>query len=790
MLIVIICFAAHLLHTISSNIIRERQDNYLLKELNSTNDTKLWVQHLHVPLTEILEVAGEHGFHVIYKSFRWKTYRMINWCFPDVRETITGDGDIHHIEPWLPCGYAKMIQGMQPDEHVFRFSTASYLNIQIRFIRFEMDYTQNCSYSSWVKICIPNITASNWQCPKLYCGHRKPWVMTIDYHHAALLLKQVNVQVACNLTFIYSSIGIEISKVYRKHHAVSVVHHLGYNHSSISLVHHHSYVRHPRKWLLVAKKGDQFNFIRIKTCCYSAVVEIFDGSQDYHLLHKSGRIYNSDRKLNVTSVYFSSTVHYYPDEYDHNLVAEQLFKLRFVSNSLREKYLQLNQMKRVNNNGGLLQVSLGINLTSGGFPNISFVIRRFGDWNEELCSFGGYILRHHINTTMFKATLDQGPFCPGSGPSTPFVGTLGPKHIVLGGFQYVLIIFAFGPWYDIDIDVTMSLSECEGLFEPLSMCSVVIPEQNIFQMTRYIKARHYRLYCSAANYKDSYFHTVMSVSISNISKCIIFQTISLHRGVMEKYGFQSEVNVNIDVNIGSAYLMPYPSYADIFSKLLIGTMNNGTTYVPIKKNYHAKHITAATVLFDQLNYQQTHRVFMWMNLFPVAKINKVRLCSSINSSSRFTQRESKTVFAKTLIHNLCGIFYYQKQETYLLEFYVVSSSFARDDVKQTESFLYTKFETLCSNELRNILTVLGGVSHSVSVLHKHLQVNHQYLPVHFIVINKMGCSFSMEYRLRQFYTNVAFGILPQHSILRVSKADNTTCIVFIIVRSLLFITTM
>ena len=778
MSIVIVCFVTYILRTstIGSDVVPDRQNNYLLTELNETNNTKLWIQHIYVPLMEILELKGEHGFHVIYKSLRSKTSQMFNWCFPDARDTNLNDSDVEHIRQGLPCGYAMIIQGIQPEYYVFRLSTASYLNVQIRFLLFDMDYTYKCSYSSYVNICVHNITVFSWQCPKsmIYCGYRKPWMMTLAYNEVALFLKQANVQKACNLTFIYTSIGIGISKVYRKHQDASVVHYLG---NPMSLLYHYIFFRRPRKWLLVTKKGNLFNFTAIKTCCYPAVVEIFDGSLQYHLLYRSRRIYTSGKKLNVTTVYFVSTVHYYPDEHYPSLDAAQLFKLRFVSKTLRETYLQLDTVNRLNNNGGLLQVSLGINITSVGFPNISFVIRKFGDWNEDQCSLGGYVLRHHINTTMLKVTFDHGPFCPGSGPSAPFVGSLGPKHIVLGGFQYVFVIYAFGPWYNIDIDVIMSLSECEGVFEPLSMCSVVIPEQNIFDITRYIKASHYRLYCSAFNYetRDPYLHTVMRLFIFNISKCIIFQTISLHTGFIENYSFASVMNVNIDVNIGSAYLTAYTSYAEIFSKLVIGTLNNGTTYVPIEKDYQAKHAAVAALSIVQVNFKQTHRLLMSINLVPVAKVNKVHSCSSINSSSTLTKQETKTNLMETYIPNHCGIIYFHKQVTYLLEFYFLSSLYGRDDDMQTKSFLYTKFETLCSKEFRNILTLMGGVSHSV--IHRHLLINHQHLPLHFMVDNNMGCSFTMEYRIRQFQIHVLLSIHPHYSVLRVSKSDNSIHVV-------------
>ena len=749
------------------------QNVHMLSELIAINDTKAWIQQLHVPLGEIIQRELGKSSPSAYQSLSQKAYLMAKWCSPGYLANV--DRKVFHMLDWnlrLPCGYAKITQGMLPSDYGFIINIIKELRIQIDFLLFDMDYTSNCLFSSYLKMCVSKNLPADINCTNnlVYCGHRKPWVISLDYSQAAMLLRQVNVLKECNLIFTYTSIGVDAFDVYRRNEHFSVIPDL----DNSLLLSYDSFDRYPRRWLLVLKYGNRFNFTSIEICCYAAMAEIFDGFQNKHLLLNSQKLYNSKKRLNVTSVFHVSTVYYYPDNHDDKIHSgkQHLFILNYTIDPVHITYLQVDQIRRVNNNGGLLQVSLGINISSGGFPNISFDIRRFGDWNEDQCSFGGFILRHHINTTMLKATIDQGPFCASIGPSAPFVGTHGPKHIVLGMFQYVLIIYAFGPWYELDIDVTMSRSECEGLFEPLNMCSVTVPEQNIFENTRHFDGRNFRLLCVASKYtQGTQQRTAIKLTVLSLTKCVVFQSIASHQGTTEMYRFQARIDIDIDVTVGPMYSKPHNHDAGIHSTIAVGTMNNGTTEVYIDKSFQTRHREVSIVTFNLISYRQTLGLYVWFYMTSLTDDINVSSCDAMGSkadNATFVQEASKGGFKKILISNLCGTLYYTQHAEYLLKFHFASMKESSSEIVRKESFMYVHFKIRCPKETYNILTLVGVMSHAVSCISKQLMINEHYLPLHFLIANKINCSFTMEYRIRFFNNYVQFIHYLQFSKLLVS----------------------
>ena len=143
-----------------------------------------------MPLCEILQGELGQGTSSVYQSLSLNAYIMAKWCSPDY--LVNDNCDVLNMiqrHRHLPCGYTKIIQGMSPSDHFFFMNIIKELVTQIRFLLRVMDYTSNCLYSSYLKVCVSQNRKINWNCENnlVYCGYRKPWEVTLNYSKEAVV---------------------------------------------------------------------------------------------------------------------------------------------------------------------------------------------------------------------------------------------------------------------------------------------------------------------------------------------------------------------------------------------------------------------------------------------------------------------------------------------------------------------------------------------------------------------------------------------------------------------------
>ena len=224
--------------------------------------------------------------------------------------------------------------------------------------------------------------------------------------------------------------------------------------------------------MIVTKIGFNFHLNSINTSCFLGHIQIYAGDRNYHLVfYKKVTPEVVEESVNVSVNYYLLSVEQYADEIHFSNSCDIYFMLGYTFRSIDVQSLRIGDVTTLNNAGGLLYKGYYIRYNSVKFPNVSFTIRKFEGWNGNYCHFGGYIWINTIMTgTAHEVNNELGPFCSKSLPSHPFVGDIGPKYIVLGSFDYFLIFYAYGPLYNIDIDIHIHTSDCEGLFEPQFMC--------------------------------------------------------------------------------------------------------------------------------------------------------------------------------------------------------------------------------------------------------------------------------------------------------------------------------
>ena len=427
------------------------------------------------------------------------------------------------------------------------------------------------------------------------------------------------------------------------------------------------------------------------------------------------------------------------------------------------KSLQIDESATLNNAGGLLYTGYHIRHDGLKFPNVSFAIRTFEGWNENNCHNGGYILMHKVKTGTMKTNYVQGPFCSNSLPSHPFVGNIGPKHIVLGSFQYFLIVYAFGPMYNIDIDIHVHPSDCEGLFEPQYLCYTAITnaahkigEQP--QLQRYIKGSNYEAICMMIHHHGRLMY---SLNTYNIKKCLVFQSISLRKGYNEYYTFAG----TIDIGLTITKMPPYSSEGRIstvidgYARFISLSLHTHKLDINrLNESWIASHLKISMMKLFLYNVRHSQGMYIYLH---VDVVNITSDCTnSVNKKDIFwisiASNKSMAIFE---ISNLCGLLQYSEPSIYIFKYNFHAGNWYH---KLTGMLFYMQLHTWCAtNKTVNIFTVLAQratISHSVSMTKKLFILSQQYEPIGIVYQNNIGCTFQLVYRARMYAISTYIGI--------------------------------
>ena len=727
-------------------------DERLLLELRRTNTPKEWYKHLEVQVTHTIYGSNEKNVESFHRLLSRKAYLLAAWCitsYADGRDMKTND--INNVLPKIPCGYAKIVSGIQPSKISFEMRTFSPLVIQTSFLVFELDEGGFCRRSTYVQLCSLLVYRNRrpaWDCPqsRQYCGHRKPWVEYTDYSRTAVALIQWNVRQPSNLTFTFTSIERQIAKVYREHSRVVNV---TLDYRGFGLKFATRSMPFVNKWLFHQSPGNILHFGNFTACCYAGDFEIHDGFGNYYLLFQQKIANFSRRSLNIASSFYVATVTYYPNKRLIASYMQEIIRLLFSKHPVKVHFMKVDEISRASNHERLLHAVLGVNISSGGFPNVSFNIRSFHGWTDNSCQFGGFKLSNTITTDTVKLNYDQGPYCSRNMPSAPLIGTLVPRYIVLGGFQYFLVIYAFGPWFNIDIDIAMRQSDCEGLFDPVHLCtsSLVLkhpPKRGKPKVVRYIEGKNNEVSCSVIMQPNK--KLAFSLNMFNIRNCIIFQSYSSQVGVTEQHSYEAAMSVDVTVSLVPAYLPENDITADWWHALRVGIIGELNDADNIKYSYQKFYKKVETLTFTSRNNNQNFGLYVSFRINQAIQDDN---CSVAGAAYSFVGALNKNSMVAD-ISSSCGKLPFLERRQYL--FMYVLKFHVSFDVLKRNSFMYVNIECTCSNSSAfNTISILDirRNSHSVSAIDTLMEIRHGY-PLSFIVENEQNCYFLANYRIRYF----------------------------------------
>ena len=725
-------------------------------ELSKTNTTKLWFHYLEIYMAKTLTEGWSRNVLTSYKLLSSKMHLIVNWCVISTSDanSLTADDVIHTHMHAQPCGYVKIVNGIQPSTTIFHLRTIMQLVIQVSFLLFDMDsFSEDCEHVSSVQLCLTEPT--HWRCMKSmrFCGYRKPWIISTTVSLVEVSIVQLNVRYPCNLTFSYTSIEIQRAYVYMKYERSDTLH-FTTNPMTFRINYTQRLMGYYGKWRLQQKLGNIIRFNDLYACCFVGSVKIYDGFESYYLIAQKNILNNSEEILDVATTYYVATLILQVKHTLINSYGDPLFILRFVKELVNVQFINADRFSTtINSQGHLLHKTLSFNMTTGGYPNLSVVVRTFKGWNDNMCSFGGYSFTHKIKTKSISFNYDQGPFCNGQAPSVPFIGTHGPKHIVFGSFQYYFTIYAFGPWFDIDIDVIIHRSFCEGLFEPMHMCAAALQSYNKQpkgnqEMMNYLKTSNYGIFCSSVSGANN--RNVYSLDLVNIRQCMIFQMISLLPSNAQTYQVRAIMNMDITITIGNKHLSAYGITAYRFIRLHFGTIDHVANSTRIKSSHSSSLKNVNSLKIELYEFRQSLGLYV-TSVFEVTNLN--RTCSAVQSSHSYIKEQNlngKLEIGIVEISSYCKKYIFENQL-----FYYFKSQMSKQKMNRVY-YMYSYFESNCSSGSVNSLTAQyeSRIYHSVEAIYKRLHLSHRLMSVIYIVHNRKECSFIMEYRIQQIKVHV------------------------------------
>ena len=749
----LVCYSFVLLINYITGSLNENND-YLLRELNQNTALKSWMVYIEKPLVDIADKRSGFDLHNWHKSFHIRVTKLIEWCVsPPSKSSQEQSDDTIHVATFTACGYVDIVLGILPDNITLQISTSKTLTIQITFLVFEMDdQLYNYRRCSHVYLCSYDGTRES-HCPGqwVFYGYRKPWIETTDFWQGVINIIQVNVRNSCNVTFTYTAQEREIGWVHKKH---SIVKDIQWTRNPMVLVYDLTFFWNVYRWLLKVEVGNRFQFISLKTCCFSGSIELHDGFYNYYqqLLRHVNYEYKHVKYLMVTSEYFQCSLSFHANELYRNTRNNILVELKYIRIEVPSLELGLDTLLSVSNNGGLLHKKFILNSTADWFPNVSFIIRKFEGWSERLCSFGGYVVRHHIRkeylNPTYELSYDVGPFCSKD--------TRKPVHFVLGSFQYYLIIYAFGPFFEIDIDIIIHRSRCEGLFEPLIMCTTRVQKQHklgsTFEPRHFVNTSNYKLMCFARVNKTSNI-TLYILEVIISKKCIIFQSISLFSEYAETYIFQTAATMTVEASVqvvSELYRNEYRQTASFYSALTISLIDMHQHNAIISNSMHLSYKDVGQVLFQIYN---KHQRLYSSSVLIIHSTNHLENCSVSPVENDNNRKQNDTMTDNLIvIFNMCGTLRRTLPSIYIYHF-----TFPLHSELRYQYYMYLVFQTYFNistlKPMANILTIvpqLNGASHSVNVLYETMHINHYDRSLVFVYTNRIGCLFDLSYRVRPF----------------------------------------
>ena len=618
----------------------------------------------------------------------------MKWCHPhsygiDVKNWAAGS----NLLSLLPCGF--VYDNTKHNEYFVRWimtvNVQFYINVT--FLRFEIrDSGEDCSLSA---LKIGAFQRGGWRSKWYwsYCGYRPPWSETILSNKAVMTINQNNINYRFNVSFMYYIIEHDDYLGSELYYADIIP-------TRQQDVYYHIEHMHYIKWIVQLKLGYVAHFSTIQLFNFVGQFDIYDGpTKRYGIFSRKQIIHDTfDADVNTTTAYFTAAIHLMPHRSNKEFSNHQVMQLSFEKKKRDVgTLLTVNSRIPIQNRGKILHAVYSVSGAGGHYPNITFGIRRFDGWNEGGCNMGGFALVQQLSDDD-KTLITSGPYCPGGGSNQPLITDEGPDFIILGKKVTLLVIYAFGPEYWVDIDVVVSVSLCEGSFDFPLLCQAELDISDHMLVTMHWDS--FQLNCQRVNkYSASY----ISMRMLKVTGCVITQ-VMIHQKVIS---YQMELLSRMDVNFdySSPVHRNYAGNVTYFSAiyLFLGNTKTGTQHTMVLDSNDTLDIGDVTWLTyaHQVNvpYHESSVTIVMLQVDKQSGVVKEQ-CELINQSA-IQQHAQQLDVEDIRLSSLCATGYYQKARAYV---YTIVPSYLTDH--RSLSNVYLNVQELKCVDMMNVWSSL------------------------------------------------------------------------------------
>ena len=698
-----------------------------------------WFSYLEYALEESV-ADSKQGSSLSYRLHTINTHvsKLTDWCIPQQAYP-----NVHHIATWAPCGYAQLNSSKYVQNVFATMLIQKTFSMLLNFTHFTMDDSGAHCFNTRLRIgqlfrggrfVYPN----QWT----YCGQQRPWFIIVDSSIVRLTIIQQNVRKPINIIFIYSAISGRPAEMLRMNSRINQTNLLSNNASTLS--YYPASQRHTHKvmynWIITVDFGYIIIFLSLETCCFFGFIDIFDGFEELHKLlnmeKKNTTFVNGSLFLETT--YFKSRIKLHIDEYTASMKNRSLFVLNVVRIEHQVQLLHTNSNVTIKHQGLLMYKMFRFDTNSSVFPNVSFTIRKFEGINEGGCNFGGYTIKHFVNHKLLNPFL-LGPYCTDAASSVLLIDGL--KYLVFGVHESYLIIYAYGPYYEIDIDVLVQATECEGIVEPVMACPINLrqPQTGDFQNVK-VSGQNYLARC--VQLKMNY------ILIDVLAGCVIIQSIQL--SIMSSYSLEIKGNMELYVNYQKPKLLDdigvYHRILDAEFIIVLTNLISNVTVPSASMIIKEESISYLRIWQHVLNLYEYPSYLLRLDTKP-----RTFECAKVSEDSH-VQLNYNFMLMLT-ITNFCGFGTYSKPAVYIYK-YMIQPTNRVTKMKQTMYIIITtKRCSEDSNEPLDIITMIlrDVIFHSMDVIgDRMLYTETVDMTTNLLYEKASVCStFQLQYRVEE-----------------------------------------
>ena len=504
------------------------------EEDGGLSSNKTWF----VFLSKALQGSTQEEFCITnyYLNYYKHLLQLLDWCHPHRHvDDVKLWPFVSNLLPFVPCGLVNAVK--KYDLYLVKWIITVNIEfyVKVTFLRFEIpDSGSGCSLSA-LKIGALQNSRFNSKWYWSYCGNRPPWSETIESHTIIMAINQRLLNYRFKVSSIYYTTDpseyLE-TDLYHRDVITDGLHEVYYQIQNIYSI----------KWIIKVPICHVTHFSTIKLMNFVGQFHIYDGPMETYSIFSLTQdmldtfVDNAD----TMSTYFITVVKLVISNNNIEFIKSQVMELYLEKEMLHKKYLlNLNSKNQVQNNGQILHAVYSITGQDQQYPNVTFDVRSFQGWNEGGCNMGGFAILHQM-ADRDGPLITSGPYCPGRGLNQPLITDHGPEYIVLSKSETILVLYAFGSEYKIDLDVLISISACEGLFNPPLLCQAQLETRQTKQTANFWN--NFQLDCMSAVIGDSF----INIAIVKFSGCVVAQVVMSQKSMMYHLNILGRMYVHLE----------------------------------------------------------------------------------------------------------------------------------------------------------------------------------------------------------------------------------------------------